>query len=93
MAVSTVANLVAHECGRYWFEYTFQRSLAAVWVFAAVGVGVYVICLFRDVGRAEHWWFWIAFAVITLVANGAFASTVPFDINTATGEVQCIVRR
>ena len=93
MAVSTVANLVAHECGRFWFAYSFERSVAASWVFVAIGIGVYVICRFRHVGRAEHWWVWIAFAVIVLVANWAFATTVRFNINTASGEVQCAVSR
>ena len=84
----------------FYFEFTGLLVLAdgvlfvlTLLSFVAIGIGVYVICLFRHVGRAEHWWFWIAFAVIVLVANGAFASTVPFNINTATGEVQCVVRR
>lgn len=94
IAVSSVADYLAHQCGRFWFEDTFQLSLASMWVFIALGLVVFAICLFRHVGKAVHWWFWIAFSVIVLVANGAYAATAPLSQSNAAGlEIQCAVRR
>jgi hypothetical protein len=96
IAISSLADYLAHQCGRFWFDYTFQVSVTSkgAWVFVALGVLVFVICLFRHVGQAVHWWFWIALAVLVLVANGAYAQTAPVgQFNAAGGEVQCVVRR
>lgn len=94
VAVSTVADYLAHQCGRFWFDNTFQLSLASMWIFIALALVVFVICLFRHVGKAVHWWFWIAFSVIVLVANGAYAQTAPLSQSNAVGlEIQCAVRR
>ena len=93
IAVSSVADYLAHLCGRFWFDNTFQLSLASIWIFIVLGLVVFVICLFRHVGRGVHWWFWIAFSVIVLVANGAYAQTAPLSQSNAAGlEIQCAIR-
>jgi hypothetical protein len=94
IAVSSVADYMAHQCGRFWFDNTFQLSLAALWVFIALGLVVFVICLFCHVGKAVHWWFWIAFSVLVLIVNSVYANTAPVSQTNAAGlEIQCAVRR
>lgn len=94
IAVSSVADYLAHQCGRYWFQGTFQLSLASMWIFIALGLVVFVICLFRRVGQTVHWYFWIAFSVVVLIANGAYANTAPVAPTNAAGlEIQCAIRR
>jgi hypothetical protein len=93
IGVSSVADILAHQCGRYWFEYTFQLSIASSWMFGVLGVVIFLICLLRHVGTAVQWWFFLAVAVIVLVANGAYAATVPASLSNEQGDVQCAVRR
>jgi hypothetical protein len=94
IAVSSVADYLAHQCGRFWFDNTFQLSIGSSWIFIALGLVVFVICLFRHVGKAVHWWFWIAFSVLVLIANSAYAATAPLGQTNAAGvEIQCAVRR
>jgi hypothetical protein len=93
IAVSSVADYLAHQCGRFWFDNTFQLSLASIGIFIALGLVVFAICLFRHVGKAVHWWFWIAFSVIVLVANGLYAQAAPLSQSNAAGlEIQCVRR-
>jgi hypothetical protein len=96
IAVSSVADFLAHECGNFWFGYTFQLSdsIASLAFFGIFGVVVFLICMIRPVGAAVHWWFWIAFAVAVLIANSLYAQTAPLDVHTATGgNLQCALRR
>lgn len=94
IAISSVADYLAHQCGRFWFDYTFQLSIPSLWMFGVLGVLVFLICLLRHVGTAVQWWFWIAFSVIVLIANGAYAATAPVaQTSAAGGDVQCAVRR
>ena len=94
IGISSLADFLAHQCGRYWFEYTFLESQRSLWIFGALGVVVFLICLVWHVGRAVQWWFWLAFAVLVLVANSAYAATAPPGQTTAGGaEIRCVVRR
>ena len=96
IAVSSVADILAHECGNFWFNYTFQLSASVVSLafFGIFGVAVFLICMTRPVGAAVHWWFWIAFSVFVLIGNGAYAATAPLDVHTATGgNLSCALRR
>jgi hypothetical protein len=94
IAVSSVADYLAQQCGRFWFEYTFQLSLASMWIFIVLGLVVFIICLFRHVGNDVAWWAGIALSVVVLVANGAYAQTAPLSQSNAVGqEIQCAVRK
>jgi hypothetical protein len=95
ISVSSVADFLAHQCGDYWFSYTFQLSASPVTLafFGIFGVAVLLICMIRPVGAAVHWWFWIAFAVAVLIANSLYAQAAPVDVHTATGgNLECAVR-
>jgi hypothetical protein len=95
LAVSSVADFLAHQCGRYWFDYTFQLSLdrAPLAIFVILGVIVFLFNMIRPLGNAVHWWFWLAFAVVVLVGNSAFAQTAPPGQTDAAGRtVQCALR-
>jgi hypothetical protein len=96
IAVSSVADYLAHECGNFWFTYTFQLSGSTVpLVFLAiVGVVVFLIGMIRPLGAAVHWWGWIAFAVFVVVGNSLYAQTAPLEVHTDTGgNLQCAVRK
>jgi hypothetical protein len=96
IAVSSVADFLAHQCGSFWFNYTFQLSASTITLafFGIFGVVVFLICMIRPVGAAVHWWFWIAFAVVVLIANGLYAQRAPLDVHTASGgTLQCAIRR
>ena len=96
IAVSSVADFLAHQCGNFWFDYTFQLSESSITLafFGIFGVAVFLICMIRPVGAAVHWWFWIAFAVAVLIGNSLYAQSAPLDVHTDTGgTVQCAIRR
>ena len=96
IAVSSVADFLAHECGNFWFNYTFVLSTGFVTLafFGIFGVVVFLICMIRPVGATAHWVFWIAFAVVVLIANSLYAQTAPLEVHTATGgNLQCAIRR
>jgi hypothetical protein len=96
ISVSSIADYLAHQCGRYWFEYTFQLTLTSwVWIiFSAIGIIMFIVCLIRHVGIAAQWWFWLAFAVIVLIANSLYAQTAPVSLTAANGsDLQCAVKR
>lgn len=93
IAISSVADYLAHQCGSFWFDYTFELSIPSLWMFGVLGAIVFVIALSRHFGTAVQWWFWIAFSVIVLVANGAYAATAPVNQTNAAGaNIQCKVR-
>lgn len=96
IAVSAVADFLAHECGRFWFDYTFQLSITAVVlaIFGLVGVAVFLMCMIRPIGTAVFWWFWLAVAVAMLIGNSMYAQTAPIDVHTATGgDLRCAIRQ
>jgi hypothetical protein len=96
IAVSSVADFLAHQCGSFWFNYTFQlsTSTATLAFFAIFGVVVFLICMIRPVGATAHWFFWIAFAVAVLIGNSLYAQAAPVTAISATGDpVKCALRR
>jgi hypothetical protein len=96
IAVSSVADFLAHQCGSFWFNYSFQLSTSVVTLafFGIFGVVVFLICMIRPVGATAHWLFWIVFAIVVLIANSLYAQTAPLDVHTATGgNLQCAIRR
>jgi len=96
LVVSSVADYLAHQCGSHWFDYTFQLSfsITSLALFGILGVVVYLICMIRQVGAAVHWWFWLAFAIMVLVANSFYAAAAPAVATTDIGgPLQCAVRR
>ncbi|HEV8022807.1 MAG TPA: hypothetical protein VGP41_16145 [Candidatus Lustribacter sp.] len=96
IAVSAVADFLAHQCGRYWFDYTFQLSVGAVTLafFGILGALVFLLCMIRPIGGAVQWWFWLAFAIAILIGNSLYAQTAPLEAHTATGgDLRCAIRR
>ena len=96
IAVSSVADFLAHQCGSFWFNYTFalSSSIPTLAFFAIFGVAVFLICMIRPVGATAHWMFWIAFAVAVLIGNSLYAQAAPVTAVSATGDpVKCALRR
>jgi hypothetical protein len=94
IGISSLADFLAHQCGSYWFNYTFLESQRSLWIFAALGVVVFLICLVWHVGKAVQWWFWLAFAVMVLVGNSVYAASAPPSQTGIGGaEIRCVVRR
>ena len=96
IAVSSVADFLAHQCGSSWFNSTFQlsASTASLAFFGIFGVVVFLICMIRPVGAAAHWFFWIAFSVAVLIGNSMYANAAPATATSATGDpVKCALRR
>ncbi len=96
IAVSSVADFLAHQCGSFWFNDTFllSASTASLAFFGIFGVVVFLICMIRPVGATAHWMFWIAFAVAVLIGNSLYANAAPVTAISATGDpVRCALRR
>jgi hypothetical protein len=96
IAVSSVADYLAHQCGSFWFNYTFQLSagIQTLAFFGIFGVVVFLICMIRPAGATAHWMFWIAFAVAVLIGNSLYANAAPVTATSVTGDpVKCALRR
>jgi hypothetical protein len=96
IAVSSVADFLAHQCGSFWFNYTFQLSTSTITLafFGIFGVVVFLICMIRPVGATAHWFFWIAVAVAVLIGNSLYAQAAPVTATSVTGDpVKCALRR